>query len=192
VELASIMKNMDIAVFDASKAVQDGTFEGGVYVGTLANGGVGISPFHNFDSKVPDSLKDELAKAKDAIIDGKLTVGPELGPADLVGGGAAALPPAPSAEAAAALFTKGGCGGCHVIPGVEGAAGVVGPSMCHVAEEMQAGEDSPDDIFEAIVDPNAEIVEGYAANIMPATFGDLYTDDEVNTMVAFIANLECD
>ncbi|MFQ5343443.1 MAG: c-type cytochrome, partial [Anaerolineae bacterium] len=163
----------------------------GVYVGTLANGGVGLAPFHDFDSKVPDSLKDELAKAKDAIIDGKLIVGPELGPADLVGGGAAMAPSVPSVAEATALFAKGTCGGCHEIPGVEGAVGVVGPSMCHVAEEMQAGEDSPDDIFEAIADPNAEIVEGYAANIMPANYGDVYTDDEINAMVAFIGALEC-
>jgi basic membrane protein A len=194
VELTSIMKNMDVAVFNASKAVQDGTFEGGVYVGTLANGGVGIAPFHEFDSKVPDSLKAEIEKAKDAIIDGKLKVGPELGPADLVSGGApsVALPPAPPAEEAAALFTKGGCGGCHVIPGIDGAVGVVGPSMCGLAEEMRDGEDTPDDVFEAIVDPNAEIVEGYAANIMPQNFGDLFTKDEINTMVAFIANLKCE
>ncbi|NOH00661.1 MAG: BMP family ABC transporter substrate-binding protein [Chloroflexi bacterium] len=41
--LTSVMKNMNVAVFDTIKAVVDGTFAGGVYTGTLANGGVGLA-----------------------------------------------------------------------------------------------------------------------------------------------------
>ena len=51
--LTSVMKNMDVAVFNAIKAVADGTFKGGTYVGTLKDDGVGIAPFHDFESKVP-------------------------------------------------------------------------------------------------------------------------------------------
>lgn len=60
VVLTSVMKNMHIAVRDAIKMAKEGTFQGGVYVGTLANGGVGIAPFHEFDDDVPASLKAEL------------------------------------------------------------------------------------------------------------------------------------
>ena len=41
-------------------AAGNGSFKGGNYVGTLANDGVGLAPFHDFDSKVPASLKAEL------------------------------------------------------------------------------------------------------------------------------------
>ena len=41
--LTSVLKNMDVAVYDAIKSVVDGTFKGGVYVGTLENGGVGLA-----------------------------------------------------------------------------------------------------------------------------------------------------
>ncbi|MER3458375.1 MAG: BMP family ABC transporter substrate-binding protein, partial [Chloroflexota bacterium] len=34
VTLTSVMKNMDVAVFDFIKAVKEGTFKGGTYVGT--------------------------------------------------------------------------------------------------------------------------------------------------------------
>ena len=34
-----------------------GTFPTGSYIGTLANGGTGLAPFHDFDSKVPATLK---------------------------------------------------------------------------------------------------------------------------------------
>jgi basic membrane protein A len=74
--LTSVRKNMDVAVFDTIKAAQDGTFQGGTnYVGTLANNGVSIAPFHDFDSKVPDTLKKELDQIKADISAGKIDTG---------------------------------------------------------------------------------------------------------------------
>ncbi len=51
--LTSVIKNIDVGVYEAIKSVADGTFKGGTYVGTLKDGGVGIAPFHDFESKVP-------------------------------------------------------------------------------------------------------------------------------------------
>ncbi|NOZ06161.1 MAG: transporter substrate-binding domain-containing protein, partial [Chloroflexi bacterium] len=107
------------------------------------------------------------------------------------GSGAVALPPAPDVATVAPLFAKGNCGTCHTITGIEGAAGTIGPPLCGIAGEVRAGEDSLEDVNTAIVDPNAEIMEGYAANIMPTNYGKTFTAEEVNTMVAFIVNLQC-
>jgi len=74
--LTSVVKKMDNATFDLIKAVQDGTFSGGTYVGTLENAGVGISPFHDFDGQVSDELKAELESLRAAIIAGELTTTP--------------------------------------------------------------------------------------------------------------------
>ena len=41
-----------------------GKFPTGSYIGTLANGGTGLAPFHDFDSKVPADLKSQLAQVK--------------------------------------------------------------------------------------------------------------------------------
>jgi len=79
VYLTSIVKNMDAAVFEACKATSYDYFQGGTYVGTLENNGVGIAPFHDFDSKVPDTLKKELEDIKSAIIAGSITVDGVLG-----------------------------------------------------------------------------------------------------------------
>jgi len=68
------VKNMDVSVLEAARAVQDGTFEGGVFVGTLENGGVGIAPFHNFDDQVPADLKAELDDIQAGIISGDIDV----------------------------------------------------------------------------------------------------------------------
>jgi basic membrane protein A len=77
--LTSILKNMDVAVFDAIKAVADGTFAGGVYVGTLANSGVGIAPFHEYEDQVPDFIKGELELIQANLIAGTITVDGVLG-----------------------------------------------------------------------------------------------------------------
>ncbi|MCS6845285.1 MAG: BMP family ABC transporter substrate-binding protein, partial [Caldilineales bacterium] len=71
--LTSIMKNMDKAVYDTIEALVNGTLTlGDNYLGTLANGGVGLAPFHNFEDDVPQSLKDELKQITQDIIAGKI------------------------------------------------------------------------------------------------------------------------
>ncbi len=56
----------------ASLAAANGTFKGGTYVGTLANGGAVLAPFHDFASKVPASLLAELKTLKPQIESGKI------------------------------------------------------------------------------------------------------------------------
>jgi basic membrane protein A len=72
--LTSVLKKMDSTVFEAIKEGVDGTFKGGLVVGTLASGGVGIAPFHDLDSAVPADLKAELDKIAAGIKDGSISV----------------------------------------------------------------------------------------------------------------------
>jgi basic membrane protein A and related proteins len=74
--LTSIEKHMDVAVETAIKDTVDGKFKGGTYVGTLANNGVGIAPFHDNDSQVPQNVKDELNAIKQGIVSGDISVKP--------------------------------------------------------------------------------------------------------------------
>jgi len=74
VELSSVQKKVDVAVYKTIEDVKNGKFKGGTVVYALADGGVDLAPFHNFDSKVPQSLKDEIAQIKADLISGKLTV----------------------------------------------------------------------------------------------------------------------
>jgi len=74
VMLTSVMKNMDNSVFDVIEATMDGEFNGcGVYVGDLANGGVGIAPYHDLEDAVPDDLAAEVADLEEAIISGEIS-----------------------------------------------------------------------------------------------------------------------
>lgn len=74
VYLTSILKRMDSTVKAVIEAAHDGSFEGGLLVGKLANDGVGIAPFHDFEDAVPAALKAELETIRAGIIDGSIKV----------------------------------------------------------------------------------------------------------------------
>jgi basic membrane protein A len=72
--LTSVMKGIDPSVQAVVKSAADGKFSNTPYVGTLKNDGVGLAPFHDFESKVDPGLQGELDKIKQGIIDGSITV----------------------------------------------------------------------------------------------------------------------
>lgn len=72
--LTSVKKEIGASVEQAITDSVNGKFTATPYVGTLENGGVSIAPFHDFDSKVPSDLKDELTKLTDQIKKGELKV----------------------------------------------------------------------------------------------------------------------
>jgi len=72
--LTSVMKNMDNSVFDVIDATVNGEFKGcDVYVGDLENEGVGIAPYHDLESAIPDELQAEVDALREAIISGEIT-----------------------------------------------------------------------------------------------------------------------
>ncbi|WP_370322176.1 BMP family protein [Oricola sp.] len=75
VYLTSVLKRMDATVQAVIESAMDGTFEGGLTVGTLENDGVGLAPFHAFEDAVPAELKAEIEEIKAGIIDGSIKIG---------------------------------------------------------------------------------------------------------------------
>jgi basic membrane protein A len=72
--LTSVMKGLNSATAAVVKDAAGGKFTNTPYVGTLKNNGVGLAPFHNFESKVDPGLQGELDKIKAGIIDGSIKV----------------------------------------------------------------------------------------------------------------------
>jgi basic membrane protein A len=70
--ISSVTKGIQAAVKTAVLSAQSGAFKGGNYIGTLANGGVVLSPFHDFASKVPASLQSELKTVQTGIENGSI------------------------------------------------------------------------------------------------------------------------
>jgi cytochrome c oxidase subunit 2 len=71
-----------------------------------------------------------------------------------------------------------GCGACHVIAGQ---AGAVGPDLSTIG----ASRDS-DYLRRAILDPNAEIAEGYPPGLMPTTYGAQFYAQELELLVNYM------
>jgi mono/diheme cytochrome c family protein len=93
-------------------------------------------------------------------------------------------PSAPAGDPAAgkAIFASAGCGTCHTLQDA-GANGTVGPNL----DDVLKGKD-PAFIRESIVDPNAEIADGFAPGVMPQTFGDQFDDKQLSDLVAYLAD----
>ncbi|KAA9155509.1 BMP family ABC transporter substrate-binding protein [Microbacterium lushaniae] len=73
ITLTSVEKRMTQPVLDVITAIIDSDeFSAEPYVGTLENDGTALSGFGDFDSEVPQELKDKLDELKQAIIDGTI------------------------------------------------------------------------------------------------------------------------
>jgi basic membrane protein A len=79
--LTSVLKGLQASVFAAISRAVDGTPAAPVFVNNLANNGVGIAPFHNFDSQITAETKAEIEALKAAIIDGSVKVSDYFAPA---------------------------------------------------------------------------------------------------------------
>ncbi len=70
--ITSVTKGIQAAVKNAIVTTAAGQFKGGNYIGTLANGGVALSPYHDFASKVPVALQQQLTAIKAGIESGMI------------------------------------------------------------------------------------------------------------------------
>ncbi len=72
--ITSVTKNLTGSVKQYVDKAASGSFPTGNYIGTLANGGTGLAPFHQWNSKVPQDVKNELTTIKSDIISGKIQI----------------------------------------------------------------------------------------------------------------------
>lgn len=83
-------------------------------------------------------------------------------------------------EPIAEIFTRAGCPVCHVIPGIPGANGQVGPKLVLGTTGLQRIQ-SPnykgeaytihDYVVESVLDPERFVVPGFPGRTMPAWYG---------------------
>ena len=77
------------------------------------------------------------------------------------------------------IFASQGCGSCHTLSDA-GSSGQTGPNLDNSLE----GDDE-DFVRESILDPNAEIAEGFQPGVMPSYEGRL-SDGELDTLVGYL------
>ena len=90
-----------------------------------------------------------------------------------------------------ALFGADGCSGCHSLTGTAGAGpsfkGVAGSKVTLVTGQTVTADDTY--LQQSIASPDAQIVKGYRAGLMPAAIASYDLSgklDEVRALVAFI------
>lgn len=73
--ISSAMKNVDTAVYEFLKALNAGSAKAGINTANIKNNGVGLAPFHDWDSKIPQEVKDKIAAAEAGLKDGSIPTG---------------------------------------------------------------------------------------------------------------------
>lgn len=107
-------------------------------------------------------------------------------------------------ELALEAFTKGGCGACHVIPGVPGAVGSIGPDLSSIGADAEAviasggytgaAKTAADFLREAVLKPDLYIAADCGGKtcqkgLMPASLGDTLSDQELEAVVGYMLGL---
>ena len=72
--LTSVTKGINAAVATEVEQAAKGNFSTTSYIGTLANGGTTLAPFHDFASDVSSTLQSELSTIKQDIISGTIKI----------------------------------------------------------------------------------------------------------------------
>ena len=83
-------------------------------------------------------------------------------------------------ESITAIFTKAGCPVCHMVPGISGANGRVGPPLilgatgpARLTDPAYRGHAKTvhEYVVESVIDPGLFVVSGYPAGTMPTWYG---------------------
>lgn len=65
--ITSATKRIDIATSKAIKEFARGKLKPGIELATISSGGVSLAPYHNWDSKIPQTCKDKVKAAETVI-----------------------------------------------------------------------------------------------------------------------------
>lgn len=90
-----------------------------------------------------------------------------------------------------ATFEGAGCVACHTVTGVS--TGIVGPVLDGIASragDTVAGLSAEEYIRQSILNPNASMVDDFAESIMPGSFSETLSEEQIDSLIAFLLTLE--
>lgn len=116
---------------------------------------------------------------------------------------AAAVPPAADAPAqpvgdparGQTLFTtfqaeaNFACNTCHL---VDSEAQLIGPGLKGVGQragQRVAGTNAVEYLHDSIINPSAFVVPNYPDNLMPHVYGNIFTEEQINDLIAYLMSL---
>jgi cytochrome c oxidase subunit 2 len=91
------------------------------------------------------------------------------------------------------LFAANGCGGCHTLSAA-GANGTVGPSLNNIDASAakfgkQLGQSPQRYIFTSIKNPDAFTVPGFPKGVMPSSFGQQLSPQQITALVKYLMSV---
>ncbi len=104
-------------------------------------------------------------------------------------------PKTSSPATGSAIFLDHGCDGCHTLAAIPGAVGIVGPDLSKigaVAAQRVPDMNAREYIHQAIVLPNAYIVDDCGAqrscpsHVMPENFASTLTGQQLDTLIDYL------
>ena len=109
-------------------------------------------------------------------------------PAAPSGGGAQA-----GGASGAQVFAANGCSSCHTLSAA-GATGKVGPNLDHIDSDAakygkKLGESPSQYVHQSIKDPTAFTVPGFPKGVMPSTFGQTLSPQQLNALVKYLLSV---
>jgi basic membrane protein A and related proteins len=72
--LTTVLKGINVAVLDTVTLLVNNQWTNANYIGTVANKGVGLAPYHDWATKVPQTLQTEVNQVLADIASGKIVV----------------------------------------------------------------------------------------------------------------------
>lgn len=73
--MTSAAKNMDVTTGQAVAAYAEGNLQAGIQLATVANGGVGLAPYHDWEGKISDACKAAVTAAQEGLASGAIDTG---------------------------------------------------------------------------------------------------------------------
>ena len=73
--ITSAEKHLDLAVKTAIANAVHGQFKNGVLTFEIANDGIGLAPYHNFDSQISPDIKAKMQDIQAKLKSGAITTG---------------------------------------------------------------------------------------------------------------------
>lgn len=89
--------------------------------------------------------------------------------------------------------TIGSLAGCKTCHSLEPDVVIIGPSLAGIgtlAESRVTGVLAEDYLRQSILDPNAHLVEGFPANVMPNTYQKQLTEEQIEALVNYMLTLK--
>ena len=101
--------------------------------------------------------------------------------------------PEQMAQLGEGLHASQGCVACHNITGDAGGIGPTWKGMYNHDIPLADGTTVKGDeqyLKNSIVNPNLQVVQGYAAGLMPQTYGDVLSEDQITYLIEYMKTLE--